>query len=93
MAIINGEVFTWDDFYKSFLEGDYNEFTFKGRYINVGLDMKGTFRKIKRWVFVVHRHDNTGAEIYSEYKTPELLLENARVDGKTLQEIWNEIVS
>ncbi len=84
--------FSWEEFYKSFLEGCYNEFTYKGLYIDVGLEIKGTFRKTKKWVFVVHHHNNTGTDIYAEYKTPQLLLENARIEGKTLQELWNDLV-
>jgi len=39
------------------------------------------------------------ADIWSEmegvtetYETPQLLLENARVDGKSLQDMWNDLI-
>lgn len=87
----NGE-FLWNEFYQSFIEGGYNEFKYKDKYINVGVEIKRIFHKTEKWVFVVHRHDNTGPEIYSEYKTPQLLLDNARIEGKLLQEIWDELI-
>ena len=92
MARSNTDEFLWEDFYKSLVEGGYNEFRYKEEFVNVGKEIKGTFRKFTRWVFVVHKHDNTGAEIYSEFKTPQLLIENARVDGKSLKEIWDELI-
>lgn len=91
MAFSDKGEFLWDEFYKSFTEGGYNEFIYKDKYFNVGVETKGAFRKTEKWIFVVHKHDNFGAEIYSEYKTPQLLIENARIDGKSLKDIWDEI--
>lgn len=91
LAKSNESKFAWDEFRINFTKGGYYEFKYKDKYFNVGVEVKGTFRKTEKWIFVVHKHDNTGAEIYSEYKTPQLLLENARIDSKSIKEIWDEL--
>jgi len=79
------------EFYKYFVSDGYDEFKYKDMYFNVGEEVTGVFHKKVKLIFVLHRHDNTGTEIYSEYKTPSLLMDNVRIDGKTLQELWPEL--
>lgn len=81
----------YEDFCKNFIDGGYYEFIYKNIYINVGVEIKGFFHKRKEWIFIVHKHDNTGPLIFASYKTPELLLENACIFGKTLYEIWDDL--
>lgn len=42
--------------------------------------------------FVIHNHDNKCPEIYAEYKTAELLLENACIEGKKIKEVWEYLI-
>ena len=82
----------WEQFFDGVLRGEFiYNFRYKDKFIFIGTEIKGIFAKTKYWVFALHKHNNTGNEIYSLYKTPELLLDNVRIDGKTLQEIWNDV--
>jgi hypothetical protein len=83
---------TWKEFYDGITQGRYfYSFRYKDLFIEVWPETKGRFKKVRQWFFVAHKHDSTGNEIYCVYKDLQLLLQNARVDGKSLQEIWSEL--
>ena len=83
---------SWQDFCNELIENDYiYEFKYNDKFIYIGAEVKGFFKKSKQWIFAVHKHDKKGNEIFAVYKTPQLLLNNARVDGHSLNKIWDEL--
>lgn len=85
--------FLWNEFLTNFYNGGYYEFNYKNIIVNIGLDVEGKFRKKENWVFIAHNNDNSRKLlIYSSFLTPQLLLENARVEGKSLQDIWDNLI-
>jgi len=84
--------FLWDDFIERFYDGGYYEFQYKDMFFNVGLEIEGVFKKKEKWIFIVHKHDNQKYLNYSIFTSPDLLIENARIEGKSIKEIWNDII-
>ncbi|MCL2707365.1 MAG: hypothetical protein FWE97_04295 [Dehalococcoidia bacterium] len=83
---------TWEEFCEGITQvGSLYDFCYKDLFIQVWSETNGFFKKVRQWFFVTHKHNNTGNEIYCVYKNPQLLLQNARIDGKSLEEIWNEL--
>ena len=53
--------------------------------------MRGFFHKKNYWVITIHNHDNRGNDFYQEYNSVQLLLNNVRIDGKSIHEIWEDL--
>ena len=66
---------------------EYNENT----EINIWTKNTGFFVKKKIWVFDVHILNDSFRYMLSYYSDPNLLLQNARIDGKSLKEIWDDL--
>jgi len=83
---------SWERFCEEVISGEYqHQFTLEDKHIVIYAEERRSRKKIKQWVFGLHKHDESGYYIYSIYRTPQLLLENVRVDGKGLQEIWGDL--
>lgn len=85
---------SWEEFYEDFIVGGYYEFEYKTLCVCVIVETTKRFfhKKEKEWVFIVHDNSGSGKLMISaKYQTAQLLLENARVEGKSLREIWDEL--
>jgi hypothetical protein len=74
--------FSYDYFVDCLIQGDQRIFAYQDKIIVV--------QSSKKFVqFIVERYGKRLIDLRCE--TPQLLLDNARIDGKTLQEIWDEL--
>lgn len=94
MAKFEKREIPWEEFYEGFIDGGYYEFEYKNLNVNVGVETTKRFfhKEEKEWYFVVLDDADSGRLIISaKYQTAQLLLENARVEGRSLREIWDEL--
>lgn len=78
------EIFPWQEFYERYVN-NFEEFCFKykNQYIHLITDTIGFLYNIGT--------KEKGYKNSKIYDSPEEVLENAKFDGKTLKEIWNEL--
>lgn len=75
--------FSYEEFVECLIEGDQRIFSYKNMILIVE-------NIVKESHFFV---ECKGLRIIKQsYASPELLLENAHVEGKSLQEIWDELI-
>lgn len=78
------DYFSWEEFYELITKTTFLR-TFSYNDVEYGLEV----RKKQSCFYTEGTKEKKG---FSEkYETPKDLLENARIDGKTLQELWNEL--
>lgn len=78
------DYFNWDEYYEFVIKTTYLHL-FRYKNIEFGLEIH------KKQSFF-YTEDTQSQKSYSEkYRTPKELLENARVDGKSLKEIWEDL--
>ena len=83
---------TWDEFCEDLEAGRPFELLYKGKkFISISCCVRGFFHKKNCWVITIHNHDNRGNEFYQEYNSVQLLLNNVRIDGKSIHEIWEDL--
>lgn len=83
---------TWGKFCEALEEGYPFELLYKGeKFISIYCLDRGFFHKETYWVISVHYHDNTGNEFYKEYNSVQLLLNDVKIDGKSMYEIWEDL--
>lgn len=84
--------FLWEDFVRNISSGGFYEFEYENIEIWVIPTYKKNSHKIEKWVFTASTDNGLKErDIYAEFLSVDLLLENARVKGKSLKEIWNSI--
>ncbi|MDR3022368.1 MAG: hypothetical protein LBU60_06835 [Clostridiales bacterium] len=89
------EKFTYDMFVAEVVKGDYfRYFQYDDKYVEVWAEEEYDcdLRKGIKWYFTLYRNDDSRHQVYSIFNTAELFLENARIDGKTIKEIWNKLI-
>ena len=82
--IINQENFTWEEFFERYTK-NHEEFNFyyKNQVIHLITDFDGFYYNIGT--------EDDGYKISRKFNSPHELLKKAKFDGKTLEEIWNEL--
>ena len=82
---------SWEDFYKEFCSKHYiYNLTYKDNVYTIGSETQGFFCK-KKIYFLSTQHTTNGEVFNLECSSPQLLLNNAKIDGCDLCEIWDDI--
>lgn len=78
---------TYELFKKNVLEGNYEDsFRFKDFTFDIAFHFNG---KMKIYELNINGYDEDATHYF--YNSAEELLENGRIDGKTIKEIWNDL--
>ena len=82
---------SWMDFYKEFCSKDYiYDLTYKDNVYTIGSRIQGFVCK-KKIYFLSTQHTKNSEVVNLEFSSPQLLLNNAKIDGHDLCEIWDGI--
>ncbi len=82
---------TWDTFYKDFTTNNYiYDLTYKNNVYTVGSEKKKFSRK-HVW-FLATQHTSDSKPFYKTFCSPQELLNNATIEGRTLKSIWDDII-
>ena len=82
---------SWMDFYKEFCSKDYiYDLTYKDNVYTIGSRTQGFVCK-KKIYFLSTQHTKNSEVVNLEFSSPKLLLNNAKIDGHDLCEIWDDI--
>ncbi len=83
---------TWDKFCKDLEAGRLFELLYKGKkFVSISCFVRGFIHKKYCWVITIHYHDNRGNEVYQEYDSVKSLLNDVRIDGKSIYENWEDL--
>ena len=74
--------FSYEHFVNCLVEGDYNQFWYKDSILVFQSTKKESNFYIERNGLIAFKQ---------KYKTPQELLDNVRIDGKSLKEIWDDL--
>ncbi|EHV0132278.1 hypothetical protein [Vagococcus fluvialis] len=61
--------------------------------VNIGEELNFYYNDVEYWISYGENHYLTDAtnKISQEFKTPEQLFENGRIEGKSIKDIWNDV--
>lgn len=74
--------FSYEYFVDCMIDGDYREFWYHDKILIVSCTSKSSVFEIEHLGKIIR---------YCKFKTPQDLLENVRVDGKSLKDIWDDL--
>lgn len=82
---------SWIDFCNEFCSKDYiYTLTYKDNVYTIGNETQGFVCK-KKIYFLSTQHTKNREVVNLEFSSPQLLLNNAKIDGRDLFEIWDDI--
>lgn len=82
---------SWADFYKEFCSKNYvYNLIYKDNVYTIGSKTQGFVNK-KKIYFLSTQHTKNEEVVNLEFSSPQLLLNNAKIDGHDLYKIWDDV--